>query len=184
VRVVSWNIAFRGPKAAKRQGSLLRELAPDLMLLQELNPGSSDVLADAAGADWMVRAIDLRTPEPGRRRPKLGDFLEHLSRHRDLGHLKGCVVAVAHDLGPSLHDALGLQRFDVLFAQSHSVKDFGVVLAELGGDRTHTDAAVDLDRCADVRDVAVEKQGEVLANIEIATIPMVKDPWKELNPLK
>jgi branched-chain amino acid transport system substrate-binding protein len=30
----------------------------------------------------------------------------------------------------------------------------------------------------------VEKQGEVLANIEIATIPMVKDPWKELNPLK
>lgn len=30
----------------------------------------------------------------------------------------------------------------------------------------------------------VEKQGEALANIEIATIPMVKDPWKELNPLK
>jgi hypothetical protein len=64
VRVVSWNIAFRGPKAAKLQGGLLRELAPDLMLLQELNPGSSTVLADAAGADWMVRAIDLRTPEP------------------------------------------------------------------------------------------------------------------------
>jgi hypothetical protein len=50
--------------AAERQGRLLRELAPDLMLLQELNPGSSAVLADAAGADWMVRAIDLRTPEP------------------------------------------------------------------------------------------------------------------------
>jgi hypothetical protein len=64
VRVVSWNIAFRGPKAAKRQGGLLRELAPDLMLLQELNPGSSAVLADAAGADWMVRAIDLRAPGP------------------------------------------------------------------------------------------------------------------------
>ena len=30
----------------------------------------------------------------------------------------------------------------------------------------------------------VEKQGEVLANIEIATIPMVKDRWEELNPLK
>jgi endonuclease/exonuclease/phosphatase (EEP) superfamily protein YafD len=67
VRVVSWNIAFRGPKAAKRQGGLLRELAPDLMLLQELNPGSSAVLADAAGAEWMVRAIDLRTPEPNDR---------------------------------------------------------------------------------------------------------------------
>jgi hypothetical protein len=64
VRVVSWNIQFRGPKAAKRQGDLLHELAPDLMLLQELNPGSSALLADAAGADWMVRAIDLRTPEP------------------------------------------------------------------------------------------------------------------------
>jgi exonuclease III len=65
VRVVSWNIAFRGPKAAKRQGALLRELAPDLVLLQELNPGSSAVLTDAADTDWMVRAIDLRTPKPG-----------------------------------------------------------------------------------------------------------------------
>jgi len=64
VRVVSWNIAFRGPKGAKRQGDLLRKLAPDLMLLQEVNPGSSEVLRAAAGADWMVRAIDLRTPEP------------------------------------------------------------------------------------------------------------------------
>ena len=64
MHVVSWNIAFRGPKAAKRQGCLLRKLAPDLMLLQEVNPGSSEVLRAAAGADWMVRAIDLRTPEP------------------------------------------------------------------------------------------------------------------------
>jgi branched-chain amino acid transport system substrate-binding protein len=30
----------------------------------------------------------------------------------------------------------------------------------------------------------VEKQDGKLANVEIATIPMVKDPWKELNPLK
>ena len=64
MRVVSWNIAFRGPKAAKRQGCLLRKLAPDLMLLQEVNPGSSEILRAAAGADWMVRAIDLRAPEP------------------------------------------------------------------------------------------------------------------------
>lgn len=34
------------------------------MLLQELNPRSSTVLADAAGADWIVRAIDLRTAGP------------------------------------------------------------------------------------------------------------------------
>jgi hypothetical protein len=30
------------------------------------------------------------------------DFLEHLSRHRDLGHLKRRVAAVAHDLGADL----------------------------------------------------------------------------------
>ena len=64
MRVVSWNIAFRGPKAAKPQGGLLRELDPDLMLLQEVNPGSSEILAEAAGADWMVRSIDLRPSEP------------------------------------------------------------------------------------------------------------------------
>jgi len=72
VRVVSWNINFRGPKAAKLQGGLLRQLAPNLMLLQEVNSGSSAVLAEAAGADWMVKAIDLRVPErndtPVRRR--------------------------------------------------------------------------------------------------------------------
>jgi hypothetical protein len=37
------------------------------------------------------------------------DFLEHLSRHRDLGHLKGRVAAVAHDLGADL-DQLLAQR--------------------------------------------------------------------------
>jgi branched-chain amino acid transport system substrate-binding protein len=30
----------------------------------------------------------------------------------------------------------------------------------------------------------VERQGDALVNVEIATIPMVKDPWKELNPPK
>lgn len=64
MRVVSWNVQFRGPETAKRQGGLLRDLAPDLMLLQEVNRSSSEVLRDAAGADWMVRAIDMRTPEP------------------------------------------------------------------------------------------------------------------------
>ena len=42
--------------------------------------------------------------------PKLGDqhqgFLEPLSRHRDLGHLKGRVAAVAHDLGADLDQLL------------------------------------------------------------------------------
>jgi branched-chain amino acid transport system substrate-binding protein len=30
----------------------------------------------------------------------------------------------------------------------------------------------------------VEKQGDRLANVEIETLPMTKDPWKELNPPK
>jgi len=30
----------------------------------------------------------------------------------------------------------------------------------------------------------VEKQDGKLVNVEITTIPMVKDPWKELNPAK
>jgi hypothetical protein len=65
MRVIIWNIAFRGPETTKHQGDLLRELAPDLMLLQEVNPDSSNVLAKAAGADWMVKALDVRTPQPG-----------------------------------------------------------------------------------------------------------------------
>jgi hypothetical protein len=48
VRVVSWNINYRGPETAERQGDLLRELAPHLMLLQEVNPGSSEILSKAA----------------------------------------------------------------------------------------------------------------------------------------
>ncbi|MGD0104920.1 MAG: endonuclease/exonuclease/phosphatase family protein [Rhodopila sp.] len=65
MRVVSWNLAFRGPEAAKPQGDLLCKLAPDLMLLQELNPNSSAVLKKAAGANWMIEAVDLRAPKPG-----------------------------------------------------------------------------------------------------------------------
>jgi len=57
VHIISWNIAFHGPEAAKRQGGLLRELAPDLILCEELNPGAAVVLADAAGAHWMVRSV-------------------------------------------------------------------------------------------------------------------------------
>ena len=30
----------------------------------------------------------------------------------------------------------------------------------------------------------VERQNGKLADVEIATIPMVKDPWKQLNPAK
>jgi endonuclease/exonuclease/phosphatase family metal-dependent hydrolase len=64
MRIVSWNIQFRGPEAAKSQGALLHELSADLILLQEVNPSSSEALRKAARADWMVRAIDLPTMKP------------------------------------------------------------------------------------------------------------------------
>jgi endonuclease/exonuclease/phosphatase family metal-dependent hydrolase len=67
MRVVSCNVAFRGAAAAQRQGRLLRELKPDLLLLQEVNPGSAEVLRRAAGASWLIRAVDHRVPRPGDR---------------------------------------------------------------------------------------------------------------------
>lgn len=39
-------------------------LGPDLILLQEVNPSSAAVLSEAAGVDWLIRAVDLRSPEP------------------------------------------------------------------------------------------------------------------------
>ena len=51
---------FRGATTARRQGELLRELKPDLTLLQELNRGAAEILQRAAGADWLVCAADLR----------------------------------------------------------------------------------------------------------------------------
>ncbi|WP_248965634.1 endonuclease/exonuclease/phosphatase family protein [Sphaerisporangium perillae] len=64
MRVVSWNVAYRSTAAAERQGALLQELGADLALLQEVNPGSAGVLQQAAGLDWMVRAVDLRAALP------------------------------------------------------------------------------------------------------------------------
>jgi hypothetical protein len=51
---------FRGATTARRQGELLRELKPDLTLLQKLNRGAAEILQRAAGADWLVCAADLR----------------------------------------------------------------------------------------------------------------------------
>ncbi len=67
VRVVSWNLNFRSVGAAHRQGELLRELRPDLILLQEVNLGSAEVLRDAAARDWLICAADLRVRTSGDR---------------------------------------------------------------------------------------------------------------------
>ncbi len=60
VRVVSWNLRSLGTAGARRQGELLRELRPDLILLQEVNLSSAEILQQAAGADWLICAADLR----------------------------------------------------------------------------------------------------------------------------
>ena len=41
-------------------GKLLREVKPDLILLQEVNLGSAETLRQAAGADWLICAAQLR----------------------------------------------------------------------------------------------------------------------------
>jgi hypothetical protein len=55
VRVVSWNLMYRGAAGARRPGELLRSLGPDLML-QEVNLGSAEALAQAAGLEVAARA--------------------------------------------------------------------------------------------------------------------------------
>jgi hypothetical protein len=51
---------FRSAATAQRQGELLRELKPDLALLQEVNLRAAGTLQQAAGADWLICAADLR----------------------------------------------------------------------------------------------------------------------------
>ena len=60
MRVISWNLNFRRTAEARVQGELLRKFRPDLILLQEVNRGSAEVLRQAAGADWLICAADLR----------------------------------------------------------------------------------------------------------------------------
>ena len=50
----------RGVAGARRQGELLHELKPGLILLQEVNLGSAETLRRASGADWLISAADLR----------------------------------------------------------------------------------------------------------------------------
>ena len=51
---------FRGAARAVSQGELLRKLSPDLMLLQEVNLSAVEAFRQAARADWLICAADLR----------------------------------------------------------------------------------------------------------------------------
>lgn len=67
--MVSWNVAYRVGAAAVLQGEWLAALrpAPDIVLLQEVNPNSVDALCAAAGLTWCRLAVDVRMPEAGDR---------------------------------------------------------------------------------------------------------------------
>ena len=51
---------YRSIDGVRRQRELLRKLGPDLILLQEVNLGSAEVLRQAASADWLVCDADVR----------------------------------------------------------------------------------------------------------------------------
>lgn len=61
---MSWNVAYRTGASVKRQAEFLAKLRPDLVLLQEVNPRSSDVLMTESGLAWLVRSVDLRAAAP------------------------------------------------------------------------------------------------------------------------
>lgn len=65
LRVVTWNLSYRVGEAAERQGRFLDSLDPDIVLLQEVNAGSLERLAAAAGLEWVRCSLDLREPMPG-----------------------------------------------------------------------------------------------------------------------
>ena len=69
MRVVSWNVNFPGARRAERLGAVLHDDSPDLVLLQEVNPRSAEVLRQAAGVDWIVRADEAAAPRPRARPP-------------------------------------------------------------------------------------------------------------------
>jgi exonuclease III len=69
MRVVSWNVNFPGARRAERLGAVLCDDSPDLALLQEVNPRSAEVLRQAAGVDWIVRADEADAPSTARPPP-------------------------------------------------------------------------------------------------------------------
>ena len=56
IRVVSWNVAYRGLVDAAIQAAFLKRLAPDLVLLQDINQSSLHVLQSEGGFEWLKRS--------------------------------------------------------------------------------------------------------------------------------
>lgn len=71
LRIATWNLNYRGRSVAPALGELLKRAGVDLVLLQEANPNSLELVREAAGLDWTVSAFDAGAPTPvgpGRRR--------------------------------------------------------------------------------------------------------------------
>ena len=64
LRIVSWNLRFRVGPALTRQAALLRQLAPDVSCLQEVNANAIQRLRLEAGFSWLVpgRVVDGSNP--------------------------------------------------------------------------------------------------------------------------
>jgi exonuclease III len=68
MRVVSWNVNWR-TGVARAQGELVRDLRPDLVILQEVNPSSAERLWEATELKWMIQSDPpAGSTEPRRRR--------------------------------------------------------------------------------------------------------------------
>lgn len=64
MRVGSWNLNHRGRAATREQGALVRDRGVELLLVQEANPASLDVLVEAAGLVWVVTPTGIWPGEP------------------------------------------------------------------------------------------------------------------------
>ena len=69
-----------------------------------------------------------------------------------------------------LQHALGAQILHLRLAEAEPAEDLGVVLAELGGDGAHPHTLADLDRGADVRDLAQFRVARVLNEAHLRVV--------------
>jgi endonuclease/exonuclease/phosphatase family metal-dependent hydrolase len=68
LRIVSWNLRLRVGQALTQEAALLRELAPDVCCLQEVNSNAIQRLRLEAGFSWLTPGRAVESSKPGSRR--------------------------------------------------------------------------------------------------------------------